>query len=63
MIRDKASNIQDILDEDEITITKAIRERLTNLLDLINEDNDQQMQALKKELEYLLYEENKSISN
>jgi hypothetical protein len=61
LIRDKASNVQEILDEEEIKVSKVIKEKLDHLLSLIDEFDNEQIKTLKKELEYLLYEENKNI--
>ena len=60
-VRDKASNVQEILDEDDIEISASIREKLEHLLSLVDEDDPNQMKMLKKELEILLYEENRYI--
>jgi hypothetical protein len=61
LIRDKANNVQDILDEGGIIISKATRDKLTHLLELVNDNDAEQMKNLKQELEFLLYEENKTI--
>ena len=61
LIRDKANNVQDILDEGGIIISKATRDKLTHLLELVNENDTEQMKNLKQDLEFLLYEENKTI--
>ena len=59
--RDKAQNVQDILDENKVVISKAARDKLEDLLHLVDKNNDEQMKTLKRELEVLLYEENKTI--
>jgi DNA-directed RNA polymerase subunit RPC12/RpoP len=61
LIRDKANNVQEMLDEGGIIISKATRDKLTHLLELVNDNDEGQMKNLKQELEFLLYEENKSI--
>ena len=62
LIRDKANNVQELLDEGGIIISKATREKLEHLLELINDNDTEQMKTLKKEVEFLLYEENKRIN-
>jgi hypothetical protein len=62
VIRDKANNVQDILEEGLVSISKIAYEKICNLLELINEDDKKQMSELKIELEHLLYEENRDIN-